>query len=195
MDVLTLVRGELLWSISEGTKELVPIDVAPDIACHLRSLREHVQDFFGLELINNTQSSVRRVNIAAADAGILQVLFEDLKGHPDLSLFHAIELCCYGPARLNCTYVFAKLLTDSAVSRHKFVTHRLLIRLRDLIEELGELDWKLAALNQLFEKQWVDFLLLNYLQVVNVVDSFANAGFLLTSALLHNLELLHFLLL
>lgn len=78
---------------------------------------------------------------------------------------------------------------------YKIVTHRSLIRLRDLIKELGELDWKLAAHNQLFEKQWVNFLLLNYLKVVNVVDNLTNAGFLLTSALLENLELLHFLLL
>ena len=56
VDVLTLVRSELLWSISEGTKELVPIDVTPHIARHLRIFRELMQDCLGLEFVDNTQS-------------------------------------------------------------------------------------------------------------------------------------------
>lgn len=92
MDVLTLVRSELLWSISEGTKELVPIDVTPHIARHLRIFRELMQDCLGLEFVDNTQSSVRRVNIAAPVAVVMQVLFEDLEGHPNLPLLHAMIL-------------------------------------------------------------------------------------------------------
>ena len=123
VNLLALVRSDLLWSISQGANKLVPVDVTPHIACHLSILCKVMQDFFCFEFVDNAQSPVRRINIAAAIAVIMQVLFEDLEIHLDLPLLHSIKLHCRGLSRLNHMFVLAKLLTDSFVSKYKFVTH------------------------------------------------------------------------